>query len=391
MWKTVKLGDVCDFQGGSQPPKKEFVFEPQEGYVRFLQIRDFKSDKNVTYIPISNKNRLCNTDDILIGRYGASVGQILRGLEGAYNVALMKTIPNEEVISKGWLYAYLNSPLFQKPLMEVSSRSAQNGFSKDEISAFEFPLPPLAEQQRIVAKLDAAFAEIDRAIEFATTRLDEGRDITSAYLEKHFERELDGDAVSQMSEGLEKITYGFTNPMPTSESGKYLITAKNVINGSIDYDNARFTTLEAFDNELTDKSKPKVGDVLLTKDGTLGRLAVVDRDDICVNQSVAVLRTNTDLNPYYLKWQLFSPLFQRKMQKEAGGTTIKHIYITRVDKMDISIPQLEEQLYLVEKTERLDAKVRELLEIRVRQLANLQALKSAILAQELEPPQSEAA
>ena len=90
MWKTVKLGDVCDFQGGSQPPKKEFVFEPQEGYVRFLQIRDFKSDKNVTYIPIAKKNRLCNTDDILIGRYGASVGQILRGLEGAYNVALMK-------------------------------------------------------------------------------------------------------------------------------------------------------------------------------------------------------------------------------------------------------------------------------------------------------------
>ena len=169
MWKTVKLGDVCDFQGGSQPPKKEFVFEPQHGYIRFLQIRDFKSDKNVTFIPMSKKNRLCNTDDILIGRYGASVGQILRGLEGAYNVALMKTIPNVKMISKGWLYSYLNSPLFQKPLMEVSSRSAQNGFSKDDISGFELPLPPLAEQQRIVAKLDAAFAEIDTV--FSTTTL----------------------------------------------------------------------------------------------------------------------------------------------------------------------------------------------------------------------------
>ena len=47
MWKNVKLGEVCDFKGGSQPPKKEFVYKPKEGYVRFLQIRDFKSDKNI--------------------------------------------------------------------------------------------------------------------------------------------------------------------------------------------------------------------------------------------------------------------------------------------------------------------------------------------------------
>ena len=161
MWKTVKLGEICKFEGGSQPPKKEFVYEPSDGYVRFLQIRDFKSDKNITYIPTAKKNRLCSETDILIGRYGASVGQILSGLSGAYNVALMKTIPNEELISKGWLQAYLTSPLFQKPLMEVSSRSAQNGFSKDDIYDFDVPLPPLAEQQRIVAKLDAAFAEID--------------------------------------------------------------------------------------------------------------------------------------------------------------------------------------------------------------------------------------
>ena len=55
MWETVKLGDICSFQGGSQPPKSQFIYEEKEGYVRFLQIRDFKSDKNVTYIPISKK------------------------------------------------------------------------------------------------------------------------------------------------------------------------------------------------------------------------------------------------------------------------------------------------------------------------------------------------
>jgi type I restriction enzyme, S subunit len=83
-WEIKKLGEVCDFQGGSQPPKKNFIYEPRKGYVRFLQIRDFGSDKNVTYIPESTRNKYCNEDDILLGRYGASVGKVLMNKAGAY-------------------------------------------------------------------------------------------------------------------------------------------------------------------------------------------------------------------------------------------------------------------------------------------------------------------
>ncbi len=93
-WKSMKLGDVCEFEGGSQPPKSQFIYEEKPGYVRFLQIRDFGSDKNVTFIPQSKKNRLCEENDILIGRYGASDGKILTNKTGANNVALMKTTPN---------------------------------------------------------------------------------------------------------------------------------------------------------------------------------------------------------------------------------------------------------------------------------------------------------
>ena len=125
-WKLAKLGEICDFQGGSQPPKSAFVYEKKNNYIRFIQIRDFKSKNNLTYIPPSKKNRYCNQDDILIGRYGASVGKILTGLSGAYNVALMKTIPKQDIIDKNYLHLYLSSDLFQKPLIKVSERSAQN-------------------------------------------------------------------------------------------------------------------------------------------------------------------------------------------------------------------------------------------------------------------------
>ena len=112
-------------------------------YPFILQIRDFGSDKNITYIRHSKKNRLCNENDILIGRYGASVGKILTNKAGAYNVALMKTIPNLEILDQSWFYHFLISDEFQKPLLNVADRSAQAGFSKDDIYNFSGPVPPL--------------------------------------------------------------------------------------------------------------------------------------------------------------------------------------------------------------------------------------------------------
>ena len=168
-WAYTTLGEVSDFQGGSQPPKSQFVDKPTDGYIRLLQIRDFKRDDKAVYVPVSAKNKVCASDDIMIGRYGASVGQIHRGKAGAYNVALIRTIPNDKVVDRDYLYFYLTSPLFQKPLLEVStSRSAQAGFSKPDIVGFPFPLPPLPEQKQIVAILDKAFAAIDQASQCRT-------------------------------------------------------------------------------------------------------------------------------------------------------------------------------------------------------------------------------
>ena len=88
-WDMVPLGELCQFQGGTQPPKSKFIHEPKNGYVRLLQIRDFKSDEKAVFVPDDGKLKKCETEDIMIGRYGASVGQIHRGKAGAYNVALI--------------------------------------------------------------------------------------------------------------------------------------------------------------------------------------------------------------------------------------------------------------------------------------------------------------
>ena len=154
----VSLTDICDFQGGTQPPKDEWIDQPAQGYVRMLQIRDFtQSDKNyIEYVKDTGKLKTCIEDDILIGRYGASIGKILTGLAGAYNVAIVKTIPDEKVVSKRYLYWYLNSQYFQRFISNVGSRAAQAGFNKNDLGAAQIPLVDKEQQKEICEVLEKA-------------------------------------------------------------------------------------------------------------------------------------------------------------------------------------------------------------------------------------------
>lgn len=156
--KKVSLLDVCDIEGGTQPPKETFRYEPTKGYVRMLQIQDFKSDEKAVFIPESSRMKTCQIDDVLIARYGASIGQIHTGKSGAYNVALVKTVPDEGRLTKTFLWHLLRGKEFQNFIQGVGGRAAQAGFNKEDLARFEFYLPPLPEQRRITSILDKADA-----------------------------------------------------------------------------------------------------------------------------------------------------------------------------------------------------------------------------------------
>ncbi|MAQ51233.1 MAG: hypothetical protein CMK97_09765 [Pseudomonas sp.] len=162
--------------------------------------------------------------------------------------------------------------------------------------------------------------------------------------------------------------------MPDSDEGPWKLTAKDVVNGRINYGTARRTTVEAFRSKLTDKSRPRVGDVLLTKDGSIGRVAVVDRDGVCINQSVALLRPKRNINPEFLKYLLMSPHYQRVMEGDSDGSTIKHIYITRVDKMQVAVPPLAEQSEILKVVGTIDDRITLLRETN----ASLEAIAQAL-------------
>ena len=152
----VKLIDICDFQGGSQPPKDEWKGNYINGYIRMLQIRDFTQKNKVIpeYVKISNSLKFCEADDILIARYGASVGKILTGLSGAYNVAIMKIIPDTTRLNKRYLKYFLESRSFQDFIKNVGSRAAQAGFNKSDLSSIFIEERNINEQNKIINILD---------------------------------------------------------------------------------------------------------------------------------------------------------------------------------------------------------------------------------------------
>ncbi|HCO1745255.1 TPA: restriction endonuclease subunit S, partial [Escherichia coli] len=152
-WPVHLMGEIIEFKGGNQPPKSDFIFEPKQGYIRLVQIRDFKSDKYATYIPQEKAKRIFEVDDVMIARYGPPVFQILRGLSGSYNVALMKASPKEN-IRKGFIFYLLQLPEYHDVVVKNSERTAgQTGVNLELLNKFNVPLPPIYYQDEILARL----------------------------------------------------------------------------------------------------------------------------------------------------------------------------------------------------------------------------------------------
>ena len=172
-WEWMRLQNFVDFIGGSQPPKSTFEYTATKDNIRLIQIRDYKTDKFLTYIPRSKARRFCNKDDVMIGRYGPPIFQILRGLEGSYNVALMKAVANTNIMLNDYLYYLLQDGELLKMLESLSDRTCgQDGINMYELNRYIVGIPPLNEQTKIIDKLVALLPVVDKIEADKTTLQD---------------------------------------------------------------------------------------------------------------------------------------------------------------------------------------------------------------------------
>lgn len=326
----MKLTDICDFQGGSQPPKEEWSFDEQDGYVRMLQIRDFTQSERVTpeYIKISNSTKMCEIDDILIARYGASIGKILTGLAGAYNVAIMRTIPDTSKIKKKYLYYYLKSSYFQNAILNVGSRAAQAGFNKEDLSKLDIECPELAEQDGIVRILEKVEVVIEKRKEELSS-LDDL--IRARFVEMFYDK---GYPVLKWNDVFNTTT-GKLDSNAAVEDGKYPFFTCSKEALRID----KF----AFDQEA----------LLLAGNNAAGKYDVkYYKGKFNAYQRTYVLGLKEDWSYQLFRYQLEDKLVYLQ-QQSLGGLT-KYLTMKILGELEFIIPPMEKQIEFEEFANQVD-------------------------------------
>lgn len=407
-WVTTRLDNVAIVQGGYAFKSEDF----QSTGTPVLRISNIaglndgldNSCARINPAKLAGLERFrLSKGDIVVAMSGATTGKF-----GVFNlnetVFLNQRVgrintKNAATLDQRYLFHYFG--LLQKRILDAAYGAAQPNISPKEIAEFEIPLPPLPEQRRIVARIEELFSRLAAGIavlRHAKAQLKRYRQsvlaaavtgqLTQEWREQHPETESAGETVAAMlKERKEKwerkgkystaaspsgnlhplpekwcwatwdqlshwVTYGFTRPMDHVEEGIPIVTAKHVKNSRINYDEGHRTPHKAYDN-LSEKDRPQPGDILVTKDGTIGRAAIVESDTpFCINQSVAVVWLRTC--PMYRKYLLTTietEAAQRQMTEKARGVAIKHLSITDFARMNVPIPPLAEQHQIVAEVE----------------------------------------
>jgi type I restriction enzyme, S subunit len=285
----------------------------------------------------------------LLMSFKLTVGRVARAGNNLHtNEAIVSVAGNEGIVNDGWLYHALPS-VAAGGITDTAVKGST--LNKHKLERLFIAVPPMREQRRIAEILDT----IDETIQAAERVIEKesrwGAGLADSLFKAHF-------ATKPLGEISRRITYGFTNPMPETKTGPWMLTAADIGYGRINFSTARRTSEYAFQNALTGKSRPSENDVLITKDGTLGRVAVLGPTAVCVNQSVAVLTPRDPYDSSYVADYLLTSTGQKAMLADAGGSTIRHLYISNLGKLQIPWPDEQTRIEITSIVSASRAKVK---------------------------------
>lgn len=344
--KYCKLTDVCNFQGGSQPPKSDWILEPKDGYIRMLQIRDFTQNYDKPeYVKITNSIKTCKKEDILIARYGASVGKILTGLDGAYNVAIMKIIPNEKILLKKYLFYFLNSNLFQNHILNVGSRAAQAGFNKEDLNGINIQIHSVEDQEKIIYQLE----NLDNLIDIRKMEIEKFNNLIKSQFVEMF-GDININSHNYQEEKLSnhlKIIGGYAFKSKNFKNkGIPVLRIGNINTGFFVSKNLMFYD----DNPNLGNYAIYPGDVVISLTGTVGKddygnVCIVgnEYDKYYLNQRNAKLELNNTVNSRYITYAFRIPEIKKRLTTVSRGVRQANISNKDIENLVIPIPPIDLQ------------------------------------------------
>lgn len=359
-WCWTRHNSIMDIVGGAQPEKAFFIREPKEGYVQLYQTRDYGENPVPVYIPQKYATKTTDEGDILLARYGGSLGKVFRAHKGAYNVALAKVIIlYPEVVDDEFLYLYYYSHFYQDFCIKAGyGRSAQAGFNKSDLNELLFPLPPFIEQRRIVERIESLFAKLDEAKEKAQAVVDSFETRKAAILHKAFTGEL--TAKWRRTHGLsldtwkevaadslfEYVTSGSRGwAKYYDESGAVFIRMGNLDHGTIELDFSDIQHVKLPNKAEGQRSRIRKNDILISITADVGMVGLVRNDDFegYINQHIALARPVMSESAEFIAWYLVSDIGLKQMQEKQRGATKVGLNLNDIRALQLKIPLIEEQ------------------------------------------------
>jgi len=274
------------------------------------------------------------------------------------SVAVLR--PKQRVLLPSFLFRALQHDSVKAQLARSTNQSSQAGVYLGKLKEVEISLPSLDEQRRIADILDKADTLREKRRQ-AINKLDTL--LQSVFLK------MFGDPVSnpkgwksvQLGEALELITYGLTVRPQYIDVGFPLISAREIRQGYIDFDNAPKISKEDFDR-VSDKGKPKKGDILFSKTGSIGHSAIVLSDQaFAVSQNAARLKFSEEIVPEFGLHYLRLEMIQTLAKRTAKGNAVKDLQLGDMRRFPFYLPPIDLQrkfLSSQRKLEEIKAKMR---------------------------------
>ena len=261
--------------------------------------------------------------------------------------------------------------------------AAQPQITRTNLNPIQIRYPvDFSEQQRIVTLLDEAFDGIATARAHAEKNLQNARAIFESHLQSVFTQGGLEWSRRKLKEICEKITDG-THQTPTYfQEGTVFLSSRNVTSGKIDWEKIKYID-EAQHLQMHKRVAPRMGDILLAKNGTTGVAAMVDREvvfDIYV--SLALLRAREEIVPDLLLYFVNSPVAKAQFNKRLKGSGVPNLHLEEIREVEISFPTSEaEQRALLQSLDSIASETQRLESLYRRKLTALDELKKSLLDQ----------
>lgn len=433
-WKIRELGELATVGAGNSAPQNDALFA--DGTVPFFRTSDVgrirfgNIDTAADYLNERGTRglRRLPKGTILFPKSGASTflnHRVMMQVEGCVSSHLATITSHWELAEPRFLLYFLATVETQNLVQD----HAYPSLSLPLIASIKVPIPPLPEQRRIASILDEAFEGIASARANTEKNLQNARNLFALTLNCAIQGRLisqDAGSVSvsdflsqieiarrvAIAEGrskarkldpleadnsnrpklpsgwrwvqLDSLTIGISDgvhktPRYVAE-GIPFVTVRNLTVGrGISFETLSYITREDH-QEYIKRTNPERGDILITKDGTIGVVRLIETDvEFSIFVSVALIKPALrELGPY-LAYALRAKDVQSQIVPQ--GAALKHLYIIDLRRLQVPLPPPQMQSLIVDRLDELDVETQRLADIYKGKMAALDELKKALLHQ----------